>query len=417
MVAQVAAEQTGVQFLPIVVGVRRGLAISWAGSVWVDAAVALFAAVSLVMGSAGAAVDQVPPRHLLDAAAQVILVLGGAALLLRRRWPAVFFGSEVVLSSVYLARGYPTGPLLIMVGVAAFVFASRRGIWVTVAGAVSAAVVLVVADLVGYSQTGISGRAGAVAQAGWVIVPAVIGGLLRETRSARARAAEQAAGRRVEQERLRMEREVHDVVGHGLSVISLQAGVALHVLSRRPEHARSALEAIRATSREALEELRATLATSLVDGARTYPIGLARVAEIVQQVRAAGLTVEIDTGGVARTVPSEVDQVALRVVQESLTNVLRHAGPATAHVQVNYEPERLTVSVGDDGKAASHGQMPPAGRGLTGLRQRTVELGGSFAAGPDSGGGWRVCAVLPAPSNPTTTAAPVGRRPSGDLSA
>lgn len=200
-------------------------------------------------------------------------------------------------------------------------------------------------------------------------------------------------------------------------MISLQAGVALHVLSRRPEHARSALEAIRATSREALEELRATLATSPVDGACSYPMGLARVAEVVQQVRAAGLSVEIDTGGVARTVPSEVDQVALRVVQESLTNVLRHAGSATAHVQLIYESERLTVWVGDDGKAESHGHLPPAGRGLTGLRQRTMELGGSFAAGPDSGGGWRVCAILPAPSNPTTPVAPVTHRSSGDLPA
>jgi len=403
--------------VPIVGGVRRFQACSWVGSVSVDVAVALSVAISLLLGSAGAAVDQVPPRHVLDAAAQVILVLGGAALLLRRRWPGVFFGFEVVLSSVYLARGYPIGPLLITVGVAAFVFASRRGIWATLTGAVPAAVVLAVADLVGYAQTGISGSAGAVSQAGWVIVPALIGGLLRETRSARARAAEEAAGRRVEQERLRMEREVHDVVGHGLSVISLQAGVALHVLSRRPEHARLALEAIRATSREALDELRATLATSPVDGPCSYPTGLARLAEIVQQVRAAGLSVEIDTGGVARTVPPEVNQVALRVVQESLTNVLRHAGLATAHVQVNYEPERLTVFVDDDGKAESDGHMPPAGRGLTGLRQRTLDLGGSFAAGPDPDGGWRVRAMLPAPSNPTTPAAPVGRGSSGDLPA
>lgn len=382
--------------------------------VWVDVAVAVVVAVSLVLGSAGAAVDQVPPRHVLDAAAQVILVLGGAALLVLRRWPAVFLGSEVVLSSVYLARGYPTGPLLIMVGVGAFVFASRRGIWVTVAGAVPAAVVLVVADLVGYARAGVSGGAGAVAQAGWVIVPAVIGALLRETRSARARAAEEAAGRRVEQERLRMEREVHDVVGHGLSVISLQAGVALHVLSRRPEHARSALEAIQATSREALEELRATLTSGPIDGAGSYPMGLARLAEILQQVRAVGLSVDLDTSGVARTLPPEVDQVALRVVQESLTNVLRHAGPATAHVQVSYEPERLTVFVDDDGTAASHGHTTPTGRGLTGLRQRTVDLGGSFAAGPDPDGGWRVCAVLP---TPTTPAAPTGRRSPGDLPA
>ncbi len=370
-------------------------------------AAAVVVAISLVLGSAGAAVDQVPPHHALDAAAQVILVLGGVMLLLRRRWPDAFLGCEVALSCVYLARGYPNGPLLIMVAVAAFVFASRRAVWVTLAGVVPAAVLLVIADVVGYSQIGMSGRVGAVAQAGWVIIPALIGGLLRETRAARARAAEEAAARRVEQERLRMEREVHDVVGHGLSVISLQAGVALHVLSRRPERARSALEAIQATSREALSELRATLAASPAEGASS-PMGLARLAEIVQQVRLAGLSVEIDTGGVVRALPAEVDQVALRVVQESLTNVLRHAGPATAHVQLHYEPERLTVSVGDDGQAGPSVDTAPTGRGLAGLRQRTVELGGSFAAGTESDGGWRVCATLPTPA---------AHRPSGDLPA
>lgn len=378
-----------------------------ADSVSVDVTAAVVVAISLVLGSAGAAVDQVPPHHALDAAAQVILVLGGVVLLLRRRWPDAFLGCEVVLSGVYLARGYPNGPLLIMVAVAAFVFASRRVTWVTLAGIVPAAVLLVVADLVGYSQIGMSGRVGAVAQAGWVIIPAVIGGLLRETRAARARAAEEAAGRRVEQERLRMEREVHDVVGHGLSVISLQAGVALHVLARRPERARSALEAIQATSREALNELRATLAASPLEGA-SYSVGLARLAEIIQQVRLAGLSVEIDTGGVVRALPTEVDQVALRVVQESLTNVLRHAGPATAHVQVNYGPERLTVSVGDDGQAGPSVDTAPGGRGLAGLRQRTLELGGSFAAGTESNGGWRVCAMLPIPA---------AHRQPGDLSA
>ncbi len=387
---------------------KRLQARSRAGSVSIDVTAAVVVAISLVLGSAGAAADQVPPHHALDAAAQVILVLGGVMLLLRRRWPDAFLGGEVGLSSVYLARGYPNGPLLIMVAVGAFVFASRRAIWVTLTGVVPAAVVLVVADLVGYSQIGMSGKAGAIAQAGWVIIPAVIGGLVRETRAARARAGEEAAGRRVEQERLRMEREVHDVVGHGLSVISLQAGVALHVLARRPEHARSALEAIQATSREALNELRVTLAPSPVAGAGSYPMGLARLAEIVQQVRLAGLSVEIDTGGVVRALPAEVDQVALRVLQESLTNVLRHAGPATACVQLNYEPERLTVSVGDDGQAGPSADTAPAGRGLAGLRQRTLELGGSFAAGTESDGGWRVCATLPTPA---------GDRPSGDLPA
>ncbi len=397
--------QTGVPLVRIVVGMKRGLARLWAGSVLIEVAVAFVVAISLLLGTAGAAVDQVPPHHAVDAAADVIVALGGAVLLLRRRWPAAFLGCEIVLSSTYLVRGYPNGPLLIMVAVAAFVFASRRALWVTVAGGVPAAILVVVADLIGYAASGISGKAGAIAQAGWVVVPAVIGGLLRETRSARARAGDEAAVRRVHQERLRMEREVHDVVGHGLSVISLQAGVALHVLERRPEQVRPALEAIQATSRDALNELRTTLAASPVDGACSYPTGLARLAEVIAQVRSAGVSVKIDTGGVERVLPPDVDQVAFRVVQESLTNVLRHAGPATARVRLNYEPERLSISVCDDGQTRSDGAAAPAGRGLAGLRQRTLELGGSFAAGAKPDGGWRVCAMLP------TLAA---HRPSGD---
>ncbi len=370
-----------------------------------DVAVAVVVGVTLLLGTAGAALDQVPPRRALDVTARVILVLAAVAILLWRRWPDVFLAGEVVLASVYLARGYPNGPVLIVVAVAAYVFASRRGIWVTLEGAVPAALALVVADLVGYVQTGLSGRAGAVAQAGWVVVPAVFGGLVRETRAARARAGDEAAGRRVEQERLRMEREVHDVVGHGLSVISLQAGVALHVLSRRPDHARSALEAIQATSREALDELRVSLAAGPVEGLSSSLTGLARLETVVGQVRLAGLDVEIDTVGVVRSLAPDVDQTALRVVQESLTNVLRHAGPATARVELDYQPECLAISVGDKGPVGPGGDKPvAAGRGLAGLRQRTVNLGGSFEAGYAPGGGWRVCAVLPAP---------VGHRASG----
>ncbi len=384
--------------------VELGRVRSWAGSLFVgsllvDTAVAAFVAATLVFTSAQAAGDQVPPRHALNSMAEVIFVLASAAIVLWRQWPVAFLAAEVLLSSAYLAYGYPNGPLLIMVALASCTFAYRRGTRVTLAGALPAALVVVVADLIGYARTGLTGRAGAVGQAGWVLFPALLGGLVRETRAARARAGEEAAGRRLEHERLRMARELHDIVGHGLSVISLQAGVALHVLERRPEYAESALVAIQATSREALDELRATLAITPVEAGPSYSTALGRLPAIVDQVRLAGLRVNVETVGAVRSVPPAVDHAALRVVQEALTNVLRHAGPATARVHLSYEPASLTVSVGDDGKGAAGdvGPNPLGGRGLTGLRQRISELGGTFAAGRGANGGWRVCATFPVP--------------------
>lgn len=226
------------------------------------------------------------------------------------------------------------------------------------------------------------------------MVPALIGGLVRRARAASARADEEATARRAEQERLRNAREVHDVIGHGLSVISLQAGVALHVLDRRPELARPALEAVRATSVKALDQLRATLATDAAEG--RPPGGLMRLGTIVEQVRLAGLAVEVETVGAAGTLPADVDVAALRVVQESLTNVLRHAGPATARVQLFYGPYWLEVSVSDDGvRKAPGANLASSGRGLSGLRRRAEELSGFLDAGPGTAGGWRVRAILP----------------------
>lgn len=342
----------------------------------------------------------VPPRRPLDAFVYVILALAGVALVSRRRVPAALFALEALLGAIYLAHGYPYGPLLVVVGVAAYGYARRRGAAATLGATGPSALALVVAYVMGYAPGGLLGVAGAVAQAGWVVVPALVGGLVREARTASARADEEAAARRVEQERLRMARDVHDVVGHGLSVISLQAGVALHVLDRRPEQAQPALEAIRAASIAALDELRAALDPHPTDRS---PSGLGRLAAILEQVRLAGLTVEVETVGVAQALSPEIDLAALRVVQESLTNVLRHAGPANAHVQIRYEPRAVVVTVSDDGAVGPLGAVAAgSGRGLEGLRQRAQELGGALDAGWVPGGGWRVTADLPAGAGPGT---------------
>nr|WP_258165234.1 MULTISPECIES: histidine kinase [Protofrankia] len=302
-------------------------------------------------------------------------------------------------------------------------------------------------------RTGLSGR---WASSGWRCRHSS-GGLLQVARRSSAQAEDEARRARAEQERLRLYREVHDVVGHGLSVISLQAGVALHVFDRRPEQARAALEAIRRTSHDALEELRAALALTrlgvdtrperagapdnagmIVDGtgsadqadnARHVPLtGLARLDGMLAQVRRAGLPVDLVTSGEGPEVlPAEVDLAVFRVIQESLTNVLRHAGPARARVEICYKPDQVMVGVcdepvagqpmtvvapamaTDDAGPANTGHPSPVstshehghdhehghGHGLRGLRERAVDLGGTVTAGPLPGRGWQVRAVLP----------------------
>jgi len=371
-----------------------------------DALPALLAVVIVLFVSGQAARDQVPPRRALDAAAFVILVLAGGALVSWRRAPAVLLVLEVLLNSIYLAASYPYGPLPITAGVAAYSFASRRRTRLTLAVTGAAALALVLADLIGNDRRGLHRVFGAIPEASWVLGPALIGALVYQVRVASARADEEAAGRRMEQERLRIATEVHDVVGHGLSVISLQAGVALHVLDRRPEQARPALEAIRATSIEALDQLRATLAPSSADG--SSPGGLARLATIIEHVRLSGLSVEVETVGATRTLPASVDLAALRVIQESLTNVLRHAGPTTARVQLSYGPRVLEVGVSDNGLPSFTEALPiGSGQGLVGLRRRAQELGGSLETGRQPTGGWWVRVILP-------TA--VGESPEGDES-
>lgn len=166
------------------------------------------------------------------------------------------------------------------------------------------------------------------------------------------------------------------------------------MLDRRPEQARPALEAIRATSIAALDELRATLGSGPPEGQVSG--GLDRLDAIVDQLRGCGLTVEVQTVGVACALAPDVDLVALRVVQESLTNVLRHSGTATARVQLRYEPGLLGVAVSDDGAGRPADANPVgSGLGLAGLARRATELGGSLQAGRGEGGGWRVIAALP----------------------
>jgi signal transduction histidine kinase len=192
---------------------------------------------------------------------------------------------------------------------------------------------------------------------------------------------------------------LHDSLGHHVSLINVQAGVALHLMDDDPEQARSALAAIKRSSGELLREMRATLGIlrGVDEGPPRTPVaGLARLEDLLAENRSAGLPVELEIVGAQRDLPPIVDQAAYRIVQESLTNTRRHAGPAHARVRLEYADEGLLVQVDDDGLGAPAHTEPSGGNGLPGMRERATSLGGTLTAGPRPGGGFRVEAHLPA---------------------
>jgi signal transduction histidine kinase len=209
------------------------------------------------------------------------------------------------------------------------------------------------------------------------------------------RTRDEAARRRAMEERLRIARELHDSLTHSISVIQVQAGVAVHLARKRGEEVPPALMAIQEAGADAVRELRATLGVlrSSEDGDGS---GLCQLDSLVARARAAGLPVTVTVTGAERPLPAEADQAAYRIVQEALTNVSRHAGQACASVQLRYGPESLSIRVEDDGKGAVAGPRPAGpGLGLVGMRERVSALGGQLHAGPQDDGGFRVCAEIP----------------------
>jgi signal transduction histidine kinase len=218
----------------------------------------------------------------------------------------------------------------------------------------------------------------------------------------RAETQRQLSARSVAEERLRLAQELHDVVAHSMSVIAVQAGMGAHVIDQRPEDAKAALEAISQTSRTTLQEMRRLLGVLRdEDGARaTAPApGMADLDQLVDDVRRTGLPVELTVVGEADEVPDAVELSVYRLVQEGLTNVIKHAGPAQATVTVRCTPGEVEVEVVDDGRGAAAAHRGDdgdgGGHGLVGMRERVALWGGTLQAGPRSGGGFRVRATLP----------------------
>ncbi|PXY22878.1 two-component sensor histidine kinase [Prauserella muralis] len=235
-------------------------------------------------------------------------------------------------------------------------------------------------------------QAGLIALGAWVL-----GESTRRWGLRTQRLAEQAA-RAAADERVRLARELHDVASHHMSVISLQAGMAEYVVDSDPRTAKEAMATVGDASRAALTEMRRLLDVLRVDDTaadRDPQPGLAMLDGLVARTRNAGLPVELTVTGSVRPLPPGPDLCAYRIAQESLTNVLKHAGPASARIDLDYGERTVTLRVSDDGTAARHGQVPAAAHGIRGMRERAELYGGVLTAGPAEDGGFRVVLRLP----------------------
>ena len=366
------------------------------------AVAALVAAVQL--GLTTVAARHRPGRQELDLLAYLLLAAGPVALLWRRRSPAGVLAVVMAACVVYFALGYPYGPAWLALIVAlwtAVTGGARRAAWVT--AFVGLAAYFTLAAVVG--RVGPATPATVAAHTSSLLLVLAVAevamaGRQRRLDAERTRAEE--ARRRAGEERMRIARELHDVLAHNISLINVQAGVALHLMDEQPGQSRSALQAIKQASNDALGELRSVLDV-LRQGDEAPPrapaSGLAHLDSLVAGAGATGLEVRTRVEGTPRPLPAGTDLAAYRIVQESLTNVTRHAGPAGATVRIAYGEKDLTVQVDDDG----NGLEPPLaadiplrpGRGLVGMRERVAALGGDLTAGPRPGGGFRVLARLP----------------------
>lgn len=337
-------------------------------------------------------------RRPFDAGAAVLVVLAAGALAARRRQPVAVLALVSGATLVYSWLGYANGPIWLAL-IVAYLTAVVHGHRLAAATAAVAGVALFPwLDYLLRDQPAPS-LVSLVALASWLLVLFGVGEAVRIRRERAVEAIrirEEEQLRRASEERLRIARELHDALGHHLSLISVQSGVALHLDEEIPEQTRSSIMAIHQTSKEALTELRSVLDILRQEGERAprSPAStLARLDDLVAQAAAAGLEVRTETDGEVRPLPFGVDVAAFRIVQEALTNVARHAGPATARVRLSYGERDLTVEVDDDGRGPQ--TRTAAGTGLVGMRERAAALGGDLEAGPRPGRGFRVRARLP----------------------
>ena len=338
------------------------------------------------------------------------LALAAATVLIaRRRAPvATLAVSGALVLALFAVDHTAAAGAVLAPAVALYSVGLNRGRIHQLAAGAAAVAAVVVADILLAGDDRITWFA-TLGHAALVAVPLLAAEAVRNRRSYVAlllerlelaeRTREEEARRRVEQERLRIARDLHDAVAHALTTINVQAGVAAHLLDRNPSNARAALVTIEEASHEALDELRAILGILREPDGECAPLDpaptLDAVGELVEHARTLGLDVSLDVRGEQPgRLPEAVQLAAYRIVQESLTNARRHAAGAPARVDLSFEPERLLVTVENGTGATSNGSSSGAGVGVIGMQERAAAVGGTLraASSPD---GFRVAAELP----------------------
>ncbi|MFI5892584.1 sensor histidine kinase [Actinoplanes sp. NPDC051513] len=348
------------------------------------------AAILVVTGSA----EHRPPTG-AGLLGYVLLAAGGLALAARRRAPVTVLVVAGLCALGYQAAGFDVFAVAYLVAVYAAMRAGRR-LATVVASVVMLVALPLAAMLSGLPAAEAFAQARSVLELAWLIAAGAAGEALRqaERRADEAeRTREESALRRADEERLHIARELHDSLTHQISVIKIQAEAAVHLARKRGEEVPEGLLAIRDAGREASRELRATL-EALRDDERSAPYGLDHVPDLVERARTTGLDATLTIEGRRTDVPAAVDRTAYRIVQESLTNITRHAAAASASVRIDYRPDAVGIRVDDDGQATPSFEAVP-GVGLLGMRERVTALGGRLRAEPRSEGGFSVHAELP----------------------
>lgn len=375
-----------------------------------DVLLAAFITVMQVQGTVMRNVGEVVLRPLDDLGylGYILLIVGGAVVAVRRRWPVAVFATTALASVVYYTLDFPDGPGWLGLFVAIYTLTSlgdgRRSLVTAAVGiaVLTASWMIAATDIQPPAAIGwVFFRIGAS------VMSAALGESVRSRRFIAAEALERAelaertreeeARARVDEERLRIAREVHDTVAHAIAIINVQAGVTAHVLDKRPERAREALETIEQTSSQALQEMRAILGVLRDDNDGRVPHpGLGQLDELTAKAREAGLDIDVEASPSPSAVPSAVGSAVYRILQESITNVIRHVGPTRVRVAVDYAPDSVQVRVVDEGPRERRNVGPhQPGRGILGMRERCQLLGGELDAGPLPSGGFAVTARLP----------------------
>ncbi len=377
----------------------------WQESHWrADFAFALIVCAMEIVGTHFAGQSQSDHRA-LDAVGLALLAAGAATLVFRRKYPGWVLIIANAITLLYLLLDYPKGPNFLATAIAFFtaVMQGRRLLaWVVLAAE------FVLFPWLPYFLGNEPAPTSTVlfGIAGWLLLLATVTEIANSHQQHLMRTREEEARRRAGEERLRIARELHDVLGHHISLISVQAGVALHLMDKQPEQARVALSVIKDASKDALRELRSVLDVlrqGNEEPPRSPSPGLASLSELISRASESGLQVHIEVSGDLKGLPASVDLAAFRIIQEALTNVMRHSGPTTSSVHVTCSEQELTLRI--DNEAGKEGSRDGIGlgQGILGMQERAAALGGVVRAGPRSDGGFRVFARLPLDGSPLIT--------------